>query len=128
MCEEGEGMDFPAATVCGGCLTVNSECFRGADREEGRKYLHVGTKSAAVASAPQMVTSSTQGGISRAIMSNKGMNLLCMSPTLWWHAQRRLASSLKSQATTIEVRDNDRPEEKEEKKKEKGKEHKRKGK
>jgi hypothetical protein len=54
--------------------------------------------------------------------------LSLMSPTLRWHAQRRLASSLKSQAPTIEVRDYDRPEEKEEKEKEKGEEHERKGK
>jgi hypothetical protein len=51
-----------------------------------------------------------------------------VSPTLRWHTQRRLASSLKSQATTVEVRDDDRPEEKEEKEEEKGEEHEREGK
>jgi hypothetical protein len=51
-----------------------------------------------------------------------------MSLTLQWHAQHRLASSLKSQAPTIEVRDYDWPGEQEEKEKEKGEEHERKGK
>jgi hypothetical protein len=45
-----------------------------------------------------------------------------------WHAQRRLASSLKSQAPLVNVQDDDWPEEKEEKEKEKGEEHERKGK
>jgi hypothetical protein len=54
--------------------------------------------------------------------------LSLMSPTLQWHAQPRLASSLKAQAPTVEVRDDNQPEQKDKKEEEKGKEHKRKGK